>query len=251
MKSSKQQIAPSSPTPSISFYMPLKPIPKLNLTWTPPKVKMPKFKKFIQLLKTSESSDFFTSRCCNNRTSPASDFSPNYRLAKSQQFQMSTIELTTKNLFPKSKQNSTVSLKVKPTENKKLEKKHRVKIKSSGVRLPSLIFGHICPTQRTFKTNDEDDEKLFINENYFKSESFEQNSLPNLNTYYNFNKNKVNELTVHEQKQLFETAKTIDEDSLYWSKYKRTIAKVKEIRRLKEMQNSNMSHILISKAELV
>ena len=127
------------------------------------------------------------------------------------------------------------------------EHKNKKSSKTKKLKLPPVIFKTPNSTRHTFETNEYDEEKLFINdESYFYSSSF--NNQPNLNTYYNFNKNKRQEIcdfrlpksTIVPPRPFDSKSRnSLLEDSLIWSKYKRTISKVYELRKSKENQQGN------------
>ena len=127
-------------------------------------------------------------------------------------------------------------------KNEKIEHKS---VKADQINLPLISMKHSDSTYYTLDTSEEDAEKLFINdESYFKSDSF--SNQPKLNTYYNFNKYKEREemcdfrlpKTSYDAKSFNyqKNKNSLLDDSIVWSKYKRTIAKVYEIRKLKENQ---------------
>ena len=193
-------------------------------------------------------SDFQTSATLSDHQFPLNkelNVSCNYfnssKLAKPQAVACKAIDLPKENFILKQrnlKSNGDIGLTSSQNHSLNEENKYKKSSKKERLSLPSIIFKTPNFTRHTFETTEYDEEKMFINdESYFYSSSL--NNQPDLNTYYNFNKNKIQEICdfrLPKQPRLFgsKSKNSLTDDSLIWSKYKRTINKVYELRKTKE-----------------
>ena len=240
--------------------VPPAPIPSANIiqdnqttrtipTPTPPKKKVaiPKFKTLLKMIKTSESQQvnakesnktlkqttglFSSSRDSFDYNASQDTLNITRQKLSKQDLTIPNIEtvkshriLNYRNLLKTTRENFKRNLI--DYMNKRNDEK---RVKNTGYRFPILT------SRSTFRTVDagEDEEKLHVND---YSDSLQENkltssSLPNLNTYYSFNKQKEKENqefklpSMPTTKEPFVNEQSLKDDSIFWSKYKRTISR--------------------------
>ena len=246
-KSEPLRNIPPGPVPSVTF--PVAGTPRTFTTFREERtrVEIPKFKTLLKMLKTSEVNSSKTSRQASSMMSTSRDsfdyVQPPEALSRLKQIQIepqSNLE-TTKSQRLTNYRNllKTTREKFKKNLIEFMNKKREDKIvKNTGYRFPVLKSRS---TFRTITTSD-DDERLHLNdynESMAQASKLNSSSLPNLNTYYNFNKNKEKENdfklpNMRLSKEPIMTEQSLKEDSLFWSKYKRTINR--------QMKYSNEPH---------
>ena len=238
---------PRGPIPSANLIEEITATKKIPTAQSPVKKKrvaIPKFKTLLRMLKTSESqiiSKESNKSIAKQNTSLFSssrdsfDYTASLETLNTQRQKLSRQDipapdtaktqriLSYRNLLKTTRENFKRNLI--DYMNKRRDDK---KVKNTGYRFPVLS------SRSTFITNEtaEDEEKLHIS-NYQDSlqNKLNSSSLPNLNTHYTFNKQKEKEnhdfklpsMPPANRGELFTTEQSLKEDSIFWSKYKRTI----------------------------
>ncbi len=218
-----------------------------------PKVEIPKFKALFKMIKKSE----YISSISSRPTDPVSKLSlnrdcidsnqpisaPDLLLKKQLKQSQSKQEISSANLDPKTQRIITYRNLLKTTRERfkrnlidyMNKKKDDKMARNTSYRFPALPNSR--STHRTAETNEDDEEKLHIYgyHDNFQTSSSNSKSLPNLgNYYYTFNKRKNDSNDENDLKlpnlplrvqEPFTTERSLREDSIFWSKYKRTISR--------------------------
>jgi hypothetical protein len=213
------------------------------------KVAIPKFKTLLKMIKKSESQQIYVKDRINqtlkqnnglfSSSRDSFDYNATQDTLNTQRQKLSKQDILIPNIESvKSHRILNYRNLLKTTrENFKrnlidyMNKRHDDKrVKNTGYRFPIL---NSRSTFRTVEPCVEDEEKLHVNDyaDAFQENKLVSNSLPNLNTYYSFNKQKDKENqefklpSVTQTKEPFVAEQSLKDDSIFWSKYKRTITR--------------------------